>query len=225
MAETPPPVSPRPSPAPSPAPSAGGAGLAWLLFAPLALLEGLRRVLAWSAERVPLPPAWRLQPFAGQLDPFAWIGQLGWALGALLLLGLLGWWLRRRWGTRVLLRWLAALWLLGCVAAGLGLALRQINLRSLQPMPEVPAQVLGSHFKEPNLRSLGGTLLVLRIADEPVLQQVLVSDAAAAQLQPGQQIKLLTSVGRAYGRFLTGWLPAAPAGAPSTPTPAPTEGS
>ena len=220
-------VPPTSSTTATPAPVAAnhsGAWLGWLLFAPLLLLEGLRRVLAWSAERVPMPPAWRLQSFAGALDPWAWLGQLAWALGVLLLLGLVGWWLQRRWGARVLLRWLAALWLLGCLLAGLGLAVKHINLRSLQPMPEVPAQVLGTHFKEPNMRSLGGTLLVLRIADEPLEQQVLISDESATQLQPGQRILLLTSVGRAYGRYVTGWQ--APAQAQTPLAPAPTkEGS
>lgn len=184
---------------------------AWLLFAPLAAVVGLRWVLTWLADRAAAPPAWPLAPFEGVQDPLGWLRPLGWGTVGLLVLLALGWLVRRRFGARPVRRALAAAWVLLCLAACAALLGRHLNLRALQPQPPVAAEVLGSRFQPPTARGPGGTLLVLRLgAAGP--QQVLIDDPAAARLHAGQQLRLHWAQGRLGGRFVTGWETAEAAG-------------
>ncbi len=187
---------------------------AWLVFAPLLALVGLRWVLAWLQERAGAPPAWPLVPFEGAQDPWGWLAGAGWVLGGLALLALAGAGLRRRCGPRALWRALAALWI-GAALAGCGAqGLQFLNLRGLvaQPRP-LAARVLGARSVAPSQRSAGGTLLVLQLPGEPA-QQALIDDPAAAALPAGQMLALHWARGRWWGRYATGWQRGAPADAP-----------
>jgi len=182
----------------------------WLLFIPLALLGGTRWVLQWMADRAAGAPALPLQPFAGTQDPMAGLASVGYAVAALLLLvgGLMG--VGRRWGGALVRRLLLAGWVVLGVAGSAGLAVRHFNVQGLQPQPPAAAEVLGSRAQKPTERGPGGTLVVLRIAGWPQVQQVLIDDPAAAQWKPGQALRLDWATGRFSGRFVTGWQPAAP---------------
>lgn len=191
---------------------------AWLLFAPLAAVVGLRWVLTWLDDRASAPPAWPLRVFAGAQDPWAWLAPTAavlLVLAAVLLLARLAW---RSGARRAVLRCAAAAWLLLCLAACGAQLQRHLNQARLQPQPPVAAQVLGTHFQPPSLRSTGGTLLVLRVDGLAAPQQVLVDAPAAAGLQVGQPLRLAWARGRWQGRFVTGWqvdavpAPAAPRG-------------
>ncbi len=180
---------------------------AWLLFAPLAAVVGVRWVLAWLEDRAAPSPAWPLAPFVGTQDPLGWLRPLGWGVGvALALLGL-GWAAWRRFGARPVRRVLGAAWVLACLAACAAQIGRHVNLRALQPQPPVLAEVLGSRAQPPSLRSVGGTLLVLRLQGEDAVQQVLAEDPAAARWRAGQRLRVHWATGRATGRYVTGLEP------------------
>lgn len=194
--------------------------VAWWLFAPPALLAGLRWLLQWQEGRSPASTALPLSPFAGAQPVSAMLWQLAGPLLALLVLALGLWLVRRRWGWPTVQRMLLGLWAAVCLVGCAALLWRPYNLQGLQALAPVQAQVLGSHAKLPNLRSTGGTELVLRIATLESLQQVLIDDPQAAQWQPGQTTLLLQwAQGRHRGLFVTGWQvlpPTAPAA--TTPT-------
>ena len=202
--------APSPSAAPSSAPDSTGAAprsalLAWVLFAPLALLGGLRWVLNWQQERAPAAPAWAISPFAGTQDPWAWLRPAGIAIAVLLLLALLARAWARRHGTRALRRLLAAGWLLLWAAACAAQLQGFLNLRAPVAQAPLRAELLGAHARAPSQRSLGGQLWVLRIAGEDAPQQVLVPDAAAAQVPLHARLNLRWARGRWHGRYLSGW--------------------
>ena len=193
---------------------AQGAGqrVAWLLFGPIAAWVGLRWVLEWLKDRAAPPPAWAITPFVGTQDPWAWLRPTGIAIAVLVLLALLARAWARRHGTRLILRLLALawllLWLFACAAQLRGF----LNLRDPLPQAPLQAELLGVHGKEASLRSLGGQLWVLRLDGEDLPQQVLVSDAAAAQVPLHARLALHWVRGRWHGRYLSGWdmLPAQP---------------
>ncbi|GAB2742838.1 hypothetical protein GCM10027019_22900 [Melaminivora jejuensis] len=197
---------------------APGTGLGvWLGFAPLAAVVGLRWVLQWLDDRTDAAPAWPLAPFVGTQDPLGWLPAAGWTLGALALLILAAWWLRRRHGARVLWRWLAGLWLAVALAACAGQLLHFLNLRGLQAQPQaLAAQVLGSRAVPPSARGPGGTLLVLQLPGEAP-QQALVGHPGAAALTAGQPLALHWARGRWWGRYVTGWPDAGPAASATSP--------
>lgn len=192
--------------------------LAWYLFAPPAFLAGLRWLLQWQEGRSTSGPVLPLSPFAGVQSVSGMLWSLATPLLAILLLVLAVWWARRRWGWAKVQPLLLVLWVLVCLAGAAALLWRQHNLQGLRPLPPVQAQVLGSRYKKPNARSLGGTELVLRVATLEGLQQVLIDDPQAAQWQAGQALQLQWAQGRYSGWFVTGWqalptLPTAPAAA------------
>ena len=67
------------------------------------------------------------------------------------------------------------------------------------------ARVVTSKFKPPSLRSLGGTELVLQVSGLEIPQRLLIDDARAASLKPGDTLALQFSPGRFSGRFVTAW--------------------
>lgn len=192
---------------------------AWWLFAPPALLTGLRWLLQWQEGRSPANIALPLSPFAGAQPLSAMLWQVAAPLLALLLLALGLWLVKRRRGWPVVQRILLGLWVAVCLGGSAALLWQPYNRQALQALPPVQAQVLGSHAKMPNLRSTGGTELVLRVATLEPLQQVLIDDPQAAQWQPGQILQLQWARGRHSGLFITGWQ-ALPATAPATTKPA-----
>ena len=183
----------------------GGERVAWWLFAPAAAWVGLRWLLTWAEDRAPLPPAWALAPFAGTQDPWAGLRPAGIALIVAGALALLAWRWTRRHGPQAVLRAAAALWLLLWAAACAAQIVGFFNLRGLQPQPPLAAELLGVRERPPSLRSLGGTLWVLRIDGDAAAQQVLVQDAAAAQVPLHARLALQTARGRWYGRYVRGW--------------------
>ncbi len=201
----------------------------WLGFGPLLALVGLRWVLQWLQERSHAAPAWRLEPFIGTQDPFTAFYGAGAALLALLLLAWLGRWLRRRWGARLFWRCLAGLWLALALIGGLVQWLQFANQRDLRPQAEpLAAQLLGRRAIAPTQRGPGGTLLVLHIPPPPssaLPLQALLTDPAAAALQPGQRLTLHWASGRWWGRYLTGWQAVLATGPATGPAAKPAAGS
>lgn len=191
---------------------------AWWLFAPPALLTGLRWLLQWQEGRGPASTVLPLSPFAGAQPLSAMLWQVAGPLLALLVLALGLWWVRRRWGWPTVQRILLGLWVVVCLLGCAALLWRPYNLQGLQALAPVQAQVLGQHAKMPNLRSTGGTELVLRVATLEPLQQILIDDPQAAQWQPGQTLQLQWARGRHSGLFVTGWQ-ALPSAAPTASTP------
>lgn len=189
------------------APSGGARSrvTAWLVFAPLAAVVGLRWVLTWLQDRADAAPAWPLVPFAGAQDPLAWLPTAGWSLAGLTLLILVAWKVRRRLGPRAQARLLAGLWLAAALAACAGQLMHFFNLRGLVHQAEpLDARVLGSRAVRPSARGPGGTLVVLQVPGLPT-QQALIDDPTVAQLQPGQPLALRWARGRWSGRYVTGW--------------------
>lgn len=190
---------------PSVAAGAAAQRTAWLLFAPPAVLVGLRQVLDWQAERGPATLLLPLAPFVGTQNPWAWLPTLGWALAGLAAMWLLARAARRRWGLAPVLRVAAGLWVLLCAAGAAAMVWSFMNLQGAQPLAPVMAQVLGSRAKAPSMRGPGGTLLVLRIDGIPTTQQVLIDDPEVGVWGPGQVVQLQWAQGRSSGRFVTGW--------------------
>ena len=102
-------------------------------------------------------------------------------------------------------RLLTAAWLLLWTAACAAQLQSFLNLRALVPQAPLQAELLGAHAQPPSQRSLGGQLWVLRIAGEDAPQQVLVPDAAAAQVPLHARLNLRWARGRWHGRYLSGW--------------------
>ena len=205
--------------APAPAPNRAGAQrIAWVLFAPPALLVGLGWVLAWLQERSALAVLLPLTPFEPAQGLWAVLQPVLRVLLALVLVLAVALWVRQRVGTRRVLRALGVAWVALCLVVAAGMVRRDLNVRGAQPLPPVPAQVIGSRAKAPSTRGPGGTLLVLRVHALAQPQQVLVDDPQAARWQHGQRLLLAWSRGRYQGLFVTGWRPlSAPASAPGRP--------
>lgn len=207
---------------PGPARAARSTAWAWLLFAPPAVLVGLRQLLQWQSERTATTPVLALVPFAGTQDPWSWLPLLGWAVLGATVASVLARALRRRWGTRALQRTLGAVWALLCGGAMVASLWGFLNVQHLQPLAPVQAQVLGSRAQAPSVRSPGGSLLVLQVEGIGPPQQLLLDDPQAAQWRPGQRLQLQWAHGRSSGRFVTGWQALAANAAPAAPAqPAP----
>lgn len=186
-------------------PAAAQRRTAWVLFAPLAAVAGLRWVLQWLADRAMGAPALPLAPFAGTQDPAGRLASMGGWAALLAVACALVWLAWRRWGGRPVRRVLAVGWVALCVAACGALLWRHLNVQGVQAQPPVVAEVLGSRFQKPTAHGPGGTLVVLRVPGIEPAQQVLVDDPAAARWQPGQRLRLQWATGRYGGRFVTGW--------------------
>ena len=186
---------------------------AWLIFGPPAFMVAVRWLLQLVDDRQNTVPALPLAPVsttAGAMDllwPFAL------ALALLIAAGLviyrLGW---RRVMPVIGASWLL-LWLLGSGA----LLQRHVNRQGLvlqgmtatAPAP-VNARVVTAQFKPASLRSLGGTELVLQIDGVAIPNRLLLDDAGAASLKPGDTLALQLAAGRFNGLFVTGWQAAPP---------------
>ncbi|MEO7399713.1 MAG: hypothetical protein ABIV07_02925 [Polaromonas sp.] len=188
---------------------------AWLLFAPPAVMVGLRWLLQLVDDRQSGLPALPLVPVAtttGALD-LLWTVALG--IAVLTVAGLL----MRRAGWRRAMPAVGLVWLLLWLAGSGALLQRHLNreglfLNGASPSAGVPvtARVITSQFKPPSLRGMGGTELVLLVPGLALPQRLLIDDARAQPVKAGDRLALQFARGRFSGLFVTGWqaLPAAP---------------
>ena len=186
---------------------------AWLLFAPPAFMVAVRWLLQLIDDRQNAIPALSLAPVsttAGTLD-LLWPVAL--ALALLVAAGLA----IRRLGWRRVMPVVGAAWLLVWLAGTGALLHQHVNRQGLffqemnasaasveAPRP-VMARVVTSQFKPASLRSLGGTELVLQVGGLEIPQRLLIGDARAALLKPGDMLALQLASGRFGGLFVTGW--------------------
>ncbi|MGV8803843.1 MAG: hypothetical protein ACWA6Y_02640 [Polaromonas sp.] len=232
-------MTPR-QPPPAPATLTGGRSqlTAWLLFGPPLLMAGLRWLLQQADDRVSATPAPALLPVAtpSTMLELVWPALVG--LAVLVALGLLvrriGW---RRFMPVLGVAW-ALFWLAACGALlqqhfnREGLVLQGADVAAIladSSSPAAPdavdaatvaqARVVTAKFKPPSARSLGGTELVLQVAGLEVPQRLLLDDAKAASLKPGDALALQLAPGRFKGQFVVGWQALPPASLPPGATP------
>ena len=181
---------------------------AWLLFGPPAFMVAVRWLLQMMDDRQNIVTALPLSPVsttAGTLD-LLWPVAL--ALALLVAAGLVIY----RLGWRRVMPVIGAVWLLLWLAGSGALVQRHFNRQGLvlqgmtaaEPAP-VNARVVTTQFKPASLRSLGGTELVLQIDGLEIPQRLLIGDAQAAPLKPGDTLALQLAPGRFRGLFVTGW--------------------
>ncbi|MBG6075731.1 hypothetical protein [Polaromonas sp. CG_9.11] len=181
---------------------------AWLIFGPPAFMVAVRWLLQLVDDRQNTVPALPLAPVsttAGALDllwPFAL------ALALLIAAGLVIY----RLGWRRVMPVIGAVWLMLWLFGSGALLQRHVNRQGLvlqgmtaaAPAP-VQARVVTAHLKPASLRSLGGTELVLQIDGVAIPNRLLIGDAGAASLKPGDTLALQLAPGRFNGLFVTGW--------------------
>jgi hypothetical protein len=92
-----------------------------------------------------------------------------------------------------------------------GLFLQDMHAWATAPVARASARVVTARFKPASLRSLGGTELVLQVRGLEIPQRLLIDDARAAALKPGDALALQFAPGRFSGLFVTGWQAAPPA--------------
>lgn len=185
---------------------------AWLLFAPPAVLVGLRWVLERLNDRQPGTPALPLLPVSTPDGPL----DLLWPVAATLVLLVLSGLLLRRLGWRRAMPLVGVVWVLLWLAGSAALLQRHLNERGLflhaaaapgavSNPASVTARVLASQFKPPSLRGVGGTELVLQVPGLDAPHRLLIYDPQAAQIRPGDTLALQFSRGRFSGQFVTDW--------------------
>lgn len=189
-------------------------------------MMGMRWVLQSINDRQTATPAPALLPVSTTGGPL----ELLWPV-LVVLAGLLAAVLAlRRIGWRRSLPLLGAAWLVLWLAGSAALLQRHFNREGLffQPgaglsaaAPPVTARVVASQFKQPSLRSLGGTELVLQVSRLDIPQRLVLNDPRAALLKPGDALALQVMPGRFSGLFVTGWAPAPAASAPAPLSSAP----
>ena len=233
------PDSPNPSAGPGVPPQGKGwlAGwtsqhTAWLLFGPPAVMAAVRWLLQSISERQSATPAPPLAPVSTTASSLELLWPVALVLAGLAVAG----WVLYRIGRRRSLPVLGAAWLLVWLGGSAAMVQRHLNREGLFLQPGVSAaavagagavpvraSVVTSQFKKPNLHSLGGTELVLQVAGLQVPQRLLLDDAQAALLKPGDALALQLAPGRFSGSFVTGWQPQPPAApvSPAASEPAP----
>ena len=191
--------------------------IAWLLFAPPAFMVAVRWILQLMDDRQNATLALPLVPVsttAGTLD-------LLWPVALVLALLVAAGLVIRRLGWRRVMPAIGAVWLLLWLAGSGALIERHLNRQGLflQDMtgaaPAVPAspalpvsvtaRVMTTQFKPASLRSLGGTELVVQVGGLEIPQRLLLGNASAALLKPGDTLALQLAPGRFNGLFITGW--------------------
>lgn len=202
---------------------------AWLMFAPPAVLVGLRAVLENLNDRQPGTSALPLLPLSTPAGPLDLLWPVAVALALLVASGLL----LRRLGWRRAMPVVGVVWLLLWLGGSAALLQRHLNEQGLflhdattpgatQNPAFVSAQVLASQFKPPSLRGAGGSELVLQVPGLGAPHRLLIDDPQAMQIRPGDTLALQFARGRFSGLFVTDWQVAtrtAPA-APVTSIPA-----
>ncbi|WP_051676070.1 hypothetical protein [Polaromonas glacialis] len=186
---------------------------AWLLFGPPAFMVAVRWLLQLMDDRQNTVPALALAPVsttAGTLD-------LLWPVALVLALLVAAGLVIHRLGWRRVMPVIGAVWLLLWLAGSGALVQRHFNRQGLvlqgmtaaAPAP-VKARVVTAQSKPASLRSLGGTELVLQIDGLEIPNRLLIGDAGAAALKPGDTLALQLAPGRFGGLFVTGWQAAPP---------------
>lgn len=202
---------------------------AWLLFAPPAVLVGLRAVLENLSDRQSGTSALPLLPLSTPAGPLDLLWPVAVALALLVASGLL----LRRLGWHRVMPVVGVVWLLLWLGGSAALLQRHLNEQGLflhdatapgaTPNPAfVTAQVLANQFKPPSLRGVGGSELVLQVPGLGAPHRLLLDDPQAMQIRPGDTLALQFARGRFSGLFVTDWQVAthrAPA-APVTSIPA-----
>jgi hypothetical protein len=187
---------------------------AWLIFGPPAFMVAVRWLLQLADDRQSAIPALSLVPVSTTTGLPDLLWPVAVVLAALLAAGLV----MRRMGWRRVMPVLGAAWLLLWLLGSGAMFERHLNRRGLflqgmtasaaapaPPAAPVRARVVTSKFKPPSLRSLGGTELVLQVRGMDIPQRLLIDDAKAAPLQPGDALALQLAPGRFSGLFVTGW--------------------
>lgn len=186
---------------------ASSARIGWLLFGPPALLVAVRGLLQLLDDRKNAIFALPLSPVSTTSGAM----ELLWPLLALLVVLVAGGWLLRRWGWRLAMPVLGAVWLLLWLGGSAALVQRHLNRQGIVLQDMTPsaandsARVVTSQFKPASLRTLGGTELVLQVESLPIPQRLLINDARATGLKPGDRLALQLVPGRFGGLFVTGW--------------------
>ena len=187
---------------------------AWLIFGPPAFMVAVRWLLQLADDRQNATPALSLVPVSTTSGPLDLLWPVAVGLAVLVAAGLLV----RRLGWRRVMPAIGALWLLLWLAGSAALVQRHLNRQGLflqdmnasatAPSARATARVVTAKFKPASLRSLGGTELVLQVSGLGIPQRLLIDDARAAPLKPGDTLALQFAPGRFGGLFVTGWQPA-----------------
>ena len=188
--------------------------IAWLLFAPPAFMVAVRWILQLMDDRQNATLALPLVPVsttAGTLD-------LLWPVALVLVLLVAAGLVIRRLGWRRVMPAIGVVWvLLWLVGSGTQIE-RHLNRQGLflqdltgaaTAVPASPvsvmARIMATQFKPASLRSLGGTELVVQVGGLEIPQRLLLGNASAALLKPGDTLALQLAPGRFNGLFITGW--------------------
>ena len=190
---------------------------AWLLFGPPAFMVAMRWLLQLADDRQSATAALSLVP----VSTTAGLPDLLWPVAVVLAVGVAAGLVMRRMGWRRVMPVLGAVWLLlWLFGSGAmlqqhlnrqGLFLQGMSTSAAAPAARVTARVVTSKFKPPSLRSLGGTELVLQVSGLEIPQRLLIDDAKAVPLKPGDTLALQLAPGRFSGLFVTGWQSLPPA--------------
>lgn len=186
---------------------------AWLLFGPPAFMVAVRWLLQLADDRQSAAPALSLVPVSTTTGTLDLLWPVAVVLAVLMAAGLV----MRRMGWRRVMPVIGAIWLLLWLAGSGAMLQRHLNrqglfLQGISASAAVPgkritltAQVVTSKFKPPSLRGLGGTELVLQGRAMAIPHRLLIDDARAASLKPGDALTLQLAPGRYSGLFVTGW--------------------
>ena len=184
---------------------------AWLLFGPPAFMVAVRWLLQLADDRQNATPALSLAPVSTTTGMLDLLWPVALVLAVLVAVGLV----IRRLGWRRVMPVIGGAWLLLWLAGSgamlerhlnrQGLFLQDMNASATAPSAPVTARIVTTKFKPPSLRSLGGTELVLQVAGLEIPQRLLIDDARAAPLKPGDTVALQLAPGRFSGLFVTGW--------------------
>ena len=197
----------RDSSAPPVVPGTSAGRIGWLLFGPPALLVVVRGVLELLNDRQNAIFALPLSPVSTTSGPMELLWPIIALLAVLVAVGLL----LRRLGWRRVMPVLAAVWLLLWLAGSAALVQRHLNRQGLflhgitLSAATDSARVVTRQLKPASLRSLGGTELVLQVKSLEIPQRLLINDARASELKPGDVLALQLAPGRFGGLFVTGW--------------------
>ena len=199
--------SARDSSAPPVVPGTSAGRIGWLLFGPPALMAVVRAFLQLLNDRENAISALPLSP----VSITSGVMELLWPVVVVLAVLVAGGLLLRRLGWRRVMPFLGAVWLLLWLAGSAALVQRHLNRQGLflqditLSAATDSARVVTSQFKPASLRSLGGTELVLKVKSLEIPQRLLINDAKASALKPGDVLALQLVPGRFGGLFVTGW--------------------
>ena len=184
---------------------------AWLIFGPPAFMVAVRWLLQLADDRQSAIPALSLVPVSTTTGTLDLLWPVAVVLAVLIAAAVVG----QRMGWRRVMPVLGAVWLLLWLLGSGAMLERHLNRQGLflqgpaasaaAPAAPVTARVVTAKFKPPSLRGMGGTELVLQVGGLEIPHRLLIDEARAAILQPGDMLALQFSPGRFSGLFVTGW--------------------